>query len=233
MIKLGSKGADVARMQTLLNSQLVPSPQLTVDGDFGQKSHDALVRFQKSRGLAADGVVGPLTWTALGQKPVVKPAPPPTPVVAQGVARSWFAIAEAEIGVTENDKPGQHNPRIIEFHSTTTLRARTDETYWCSSFVNWVMIQSGRKGTDSAAAKSWLKWGTALTTPRVGAITVLRKKEPNPKPDELTATGFHVAFYLATTKTHIELLGGNQSNSVRRSKYLLSKYDIKGYRWPI
>lgn len=36
-----------------------------VDGIFGPKSLAAIKAFQKSRGLAADGIVGPLTWHAL------------------------------------------------------------------------------------------------------------------------------------------------------------------------
>lgn len=63
-------------------------------------------------------------------------------------------IAKAEMGIYENSAPGKHNKRIIEYHAVTTLKATTDETPWCSSFVNWVVKQAGYKGTDSALAKS-------------------------------------------------------------------------------
>jgi hypothetical protein len=46
-----------------------------------------------------------------------------------------YEIAKAELGTTE--VPGtQNNPRILEYHATTTLKATTDEVPWCSSFVN-------------------------------------------------------------------------------------------------
>jgi uncharacterized protein (TIGR02594 family) len=230
MLKLGSKGADVERMQTLLNSLLQPPPRLLVDGDFGKRSHDALVRFQASRGLTADGVVGPATWKALGQQP--QPVARVVPVRVVTPAQSWMTIAEAEIGVRENSAAGQHNKRILEFHKATSLRATEDEVPWCSSFVNWVMAESGRTGTKSAAAKSWLNWGTELGTPKVGAVTVIKKKTGGSDKATGSSSGFHVAFFVSTTATHLRLLGGNQSDSVKYSNFQLSKYDIKGYRWP-
>jgi uncharacterized protein (TIGR02594 family) len=230
MLKLGSKGADVERMQTLLNAMLKPSPRLRVDGDFGKKSHEALTRFQEARGLEVDGKVGPATWKALGQLPEPVPCVPVVPVMTP--ARPWMTIAEAEVGVRRNAAPGQHNERIIEFHKTTTLRATQDEVAWCSSFVNWVMVQSGRTGTKNALAKSWMGWGTELKEPQLGAITVIKKK--NAVADKATGstTGFHVAFFVSTTKTHVRLLGGNQSDSVKYSNFPLKEWDVKGYRWP-
>jgi uncharacterized protein (TIGR02594 family) len=229
MLKLGSKGADVERMQTLLNALLQPPPRLQVDGDFGQRSHDALVRFQASRRLNADGVVGPETWKALGQRS--QPVARVVNVRAVTPAQSWMTIAEAEIGVRENAAVGQHNKRILEFHKATSLRATEDEVPWCSSFVNWVMVESGRTGTKSAAAKSWLNWGTEVS-PRSGAVTVIKKKVGGADKATGSSSGFHVAFFVSATETHLRLLGGNQSDSVKYSNFQLSKYDVKGCRWP-
>lgn len=57
-LKKGSKGADVTYLQTKLG--------IGADGDFGPKTHAAVVAFQTSKGLAADGIVGPKTWAAIG-----------------------------------------------------------------------------------------------------------------------------------------------------------------------
>jgi uncharacterized protein (TIGR02594 family) len=217
-------------MQTLLNALLKPSPRLRVDGDFRKKSHDALVRFQESRGLEPDGRVGALTWKALGQQP--EPVAAVVSVRPNTPARPWMTIAEAEVGVRENAAPGQHNQRIIEFHKATTLRATEDEVPWCSSFVNWVMVEFGRVGTRSAAAKSWLSWGAELKEPRLGAITVIKKKTRGADKATGSSSGFHVAFFVSATESHIRMLGGNQSDSVKYSNFALSKYDIKSHRWP-
>jgi hypothetical protein len=104
----------------------------------------------REKGLTVDGEVGVNTRTALGLKPTPVPASPQIP---SGFA-PWMEIATAELGVHENSLSGRHNARIIEYHQATTLRATTDETAWCSSFVNWVFRQSGRTGTNNAAARS-------------------------------------------------------------------------------
>ncbi|HEX5760734.1 MAG TPA: TIGR02594 family protein [Thermoanaerobaculia bacterium] len=73
-------------------------------------------------------------------------------------------------------RPGlADNPRIVEYHRTTSLRATDDEVPWCSAFVNWCMREAGLRGTGSAAARSWLTWGSRLATPRRGCVTVLRR----------------------------------------------------------
>jgi len=229
-IKLNARGPEVQKLQLLLNTRVNPPPNLRVDGHFGQRTHLAVVAFQRAKGLVADGVVGPKTRVALGLKPVSVPvaavAAPPTPLAP------WMDIAVAELGVAEDSLPGQHNARIVEYHQTTSLKATDDETPWCSSFVNWVIKQSGRNGTNSAAAKSWLNWGVEDTAPSRGTIVVIKKKTAGTDHATGTATGFHVGFFVSSTATHIRILGGNQSDKVKESNFALSAYEVKGYRKP-
>ena len=63
-LRLGSKGDDVKYLQQYLNHYF-PSTPLVVDGIFGKKTEDAVKKFQKSRGLKADGIVGSQTWNEL------------------------------------------------------------------------------------------------------------------------------------------------------------------------
>ena len=67
-VQQGSQGADVRRLQILLNDKLIPRPHLRVDGDFGARTHAAVLAFQAQERLKVDGVVGERTWAALGQK---------------------------------------------------------------------------------------------------------------------------------------------------------------------
>lgn len=58
LLKRGSTGKAVKWLQIALGG-------LTVDGDFGWKTLNAVIAFQKKHGLAADGEVGPKTWKAI------------------------------------------------------------------------------------------------------------------------------------------------------------------------
>lgn len=58
----GSSGSRAKAAQTALNAH---GAGLAVDGNFGDVSVTAAKRFQTSKGLVADGVVGPITWAAL------------------------------------------------------------------------------------------------------------------------------------------------------------------------
>jgi len=62
---------DVKALQTVLNQD---GASLAVDGIFGRDTESAVRRFQNEHGLADDGIVGPLTWSAL----MGTPSPDPT-----------------------------------------------------------------------------------------------------------------------------------------------------------
>jgi uncharacterized protein (TIGR02594 family) len=113
------------------------------------------------------------------------------------------------------------------------LKATDDETPWCSSFVNWVMVKSGRKGTNNAAAKSWLGWGCAVNSPVPGVVTVIEKKAAGYCEASGSSSGYHVAFFVSSTPSHLRLLGGNQQNRVKYTEFPLSSYEVKGYCRPI
>jgi peptidoglycan hydrolase-like protein with peptidoglycan-binding domain len=61
-LEQGDDGADVARMQGLLNQS---GAALDVDGQFGDNTEAAVRTFQLSRGLEDDGICGPATWADL------------------------------------------------------------------------------------------------------------------------------------------------------------------------
>lgn len=135
----------------------------------------------------------------------------------------WLRIARAELGTKEISGDG-HTSRIIEYHATTSLRARDDETPWCSAFVNWCMGQAGYAGTNRANARSWLAWGRPLEVPVPGCVVILSRGSPS-------GQSGHVGFLVSSRPGFVRLLGGNQSNQVCEADY--PNYRWLGYRWPV
>jgi hypothetical protein len=65
ILKHGSRGEDVKRLQKVLNARgLCPEP-IVIDGVFGPTTLDAVKRFQRQAHLPVDGVVGEETWDRL------------------------------------------------------------------------------------------------------------------------------------------------------------------------
>jgi uncharacterized protein (TIGR02594 family) len=143
---------------------------------------------------------------------------------SRAYAEDFLNKAKKELGTSEI--PGkEHNPRVLEYHRETSLRAKTDEVPWCSSFANWVAKQLGVPGTNSAVALSWQKWGRGIDGPALGAVAVF--KHPN-------GTG-HVGFVAGVTpEGNIVVLGGNQGNQVKYSVYNPDSPQMKlvSYRVP-
>lgn len=61
-IKMGDFNVWVRKLQTKLNQT---GYKLTVDGDFGNNTKNALIAFQAEKGLVKDGICGPKTWAKI------------------------------------------------------------------------------------------------------------------------------------------------------------------------
>lgn len=73
----GSRGSEVQKLQRLINIRLAPFPNLAVDGIFGPFTFQAVQQYQRGMSIAADGVVGKLTWYHLlkGDKATISQPP--------------------------------------------------------------------------------------------------------------------------------------------------------------
>lgn len=225
-LSYGKHGPKVRYLQELLNKSLT-GPRLEVDGIFGPQTEAAVSRFQASIGYQIDGVVGPLTWVALKNRTATRHEVRPVKAAIPSEA-SWMPIATEEIGQTEISGD-QNNPRIIQYHASTTLHAAADEIPWCSSFVNWCLREAGIKGTRSAAAASWLTWGKPSEA-KIGAITIIHSI--GAVHNRVSVTGYHVGFFLRGDGSSVTLLGGNQRDQVRQSTYPKKAWRVVAYRWP-
>jgi uncharacterized protein (TIGR02594 family) len=234
LLKRGNKGPKVRDLQRRLRELgYNPGP---VDGIFGPRTEAAVRAFQRDSKLVADGIVGPCTRANL-QTPQLheasrRPAQPSAPRTSSqnvpgphGEPR-WMAVARQEICTREKALGSESNPRIVQYHEATSLRAQDDRTPWCAAFVSWVLERAGIRSMRSAWAKSYLNWGSALDHPRIGAITVFHRGSGPPS----SRGPGHVGFFVEDRGDSIILLGGNQRNHVNIKSY--SKSRLLSYRWP-
>lgn len=95
-------------------------------------------------------------------------------------------------------------------------------TPWCAGWANAVLKNAGYGGTDSLAARSFLKYGSAVDDPQKGDIVVMSRGNDQSKG--------HVGFFAGPGDTPgtIKILGGNQGNKVSIAEYPASS--VLGYR---
>lgn len=122
----------------------------------------------------------------------------------------YVKIALKEVGVQEI--VGKiHNPRVLEYQSTTSGKYTDDETPWCGAFVSWVMKQSGIKHSIKVPerAKEWINFGTNSKNPMLGSIAVKSR-----------VGGGHVCIVVGKSiNGKLLCVGGNQNNQVSISEY--------------
>jgi peptidoglycan hydrolase-like protein with peptidoglycan-binding domain len=92
-LRRGDDGEDVLDLQ-----RMIPRFSGAFDGDFGPVTEENVLRYQRSRGLVPDGIVGPQTWTALyDHQPPVKPTLPPGSLTPAQQARIMQIAEESDI----------------------------------------------------------------------------------------------------------------------------------------
>ena len=129
-----------------------------------------------------------------------------------------IGVAKAYVGSSERGSRG----RLMGlFNFAFDHKIDPSRTPWCAAFANAVLKKSGKKGTGSLAAKSFVSWGKKTHAPKNGDVVVLKP-----------GSRYHVGFYVGTVKrngrTYVAVLGGNQSNQVKVSYYPASK--VVAYR---
>lgn len=140
---------------------------------------------------------------------------------------AWLEIAWADEGVAEVEGRAANDTILGYFRDAGRDDITSDEVSWCAAFVGACLARAGvpvaLSHDQRLMAFSYLKVCTQIDTPRVGAIAVFWRGDPN------GWTG-HVGFVVGSTTTHIAVLGGNQANQVCVRKYPRDR--LLGLRWP-
>ena len=136
-----------------------------------------------------------------------------------------FDIAQRFAGIEEIEGK-VNNPQIMAMLKLDAQWPEDDEVPWCSAFMNYVCWLCRLPRSKSLRARSWLQVGRSvpLTEAFVGDVIVLNRLGGPMDPEIINAPG-HAGFYAGLGDDHsvIEVLGGNQSNTVKVSRYATSR----------
>ncbi len=121
VLKVGSKGAEVTKLQEGLKKLNFYSG--IVDGIFGSQTKEAVINFQKSQQLIADGIVGEKTWAKLNA------------ALSQDNSRSDFRVISVQ-----------------EFISSNRIKDSNPKSVAVQLFSNSLEEEEGRNSEDISVA---------------------------------------------------------------------------------
>lgn len=131
-----------------------------------------------------------------------------------------FDLAQRYAGIEEVGG-SLDNPAILAMLKLDNDWPQGDEVPWCSAFANHICWLTRLPRSKNLMARSWLTIGKGinLDDAEPGDIIVLKRGTGDqPGPEVLKAPG-HVGFYAGRFGEFIEVLGGNQSDTVKVSRY--------------
>ncbi len=122
VLKKGSRGSSVSDLQTKLN--LVIGAGLAVDGAFGNATYNAVLRFQRTYGLSADGIVGNQTWSRLNAEWQARQVVYPTSVSISASSMNLTVDYTKQLSASIN--PGNSTNKAITWTSSNGSIATVD-----------------------------------------------------------------------------------------------------------
>lgn len=138
----GDQGDEIAQIQKALVGF---GYEVGIDGDFGSKTKEAVIAFQKSKGLEADGVVGGATYRALLGRDMPEVSRGSTAVVRRVVQTSMQYIGVPYVfgGTTPGGFDCSGYTRYVFANAGVYLPRMADEQYWVGSSVSYGNLQVG------------------------------------------------------------------------------------------
>ena len=137
--------------------------------------------------------------------------------------RELVDIALSQYGIQEKSG-SMHNPVILHYFKDIGHKwVTTDETAWCSAFMNWVALKANCERSGKLYARSWLGIGTEIEEPQIGDLVIFWREGKN-------SWKGHVAIFINFSQNgkQIHCLGGNQNNKVCIKPYPIRR--LLGYR---
>ena len=111
----------------------------------------------------------------------------------------------------------KHNAAVLQYFTDSgNAWVKDDETAWCAAAMGAWLARSGIKPTGKLNARSYLAWGVPVLASKAvpGDVAVFKRGTSDWEG--------HVAFFEQFVGDKVQVVGGNQSNSVSRALYPLA-----------
>lgn len=211
VLKNGSKGAEVKELQNKLNKL---GYGLTVDGDFGTKTHNAVMHFQNYWGPSADGVVGSATQKRIDKAISFRESENPL-------------VRNAALCVGLSEPTG--DDEIISEYNTISGMHFALNAAWCQIFAAVMQHRAGYKpyltASCTAAVYYYKQHNAWLGKPQVGTLVYFDW--------DSSGDSDHVGIVAEVEGSTIYVIEGNSSgagyDAVRCKTYSVGNKQIIGY----
>ncbi len=238
IIKFGSRGPVVARLQGRLNAKgFGPIRQ---DGEFGAGTLGAVNQFQAAHALAVDGIVGPATWAELAAGGPAQETLVPVDV-PDGDHPTLLALrfASDDLGAVEAPDGSNAGPAIshlVDGYGEHWQIPGQGRYPWCAIAASvWIgqALGLGDRGDEMdwqahpfgnwlggvAAIEDWAReqgrWRTDFDLAPAGALFLMARSGSSSDPSRVTRAG-HCGLVVDVDGDRVNTVDANVANSVSR-----------------
>lgn len=215
----GDFGPDVGDVQQkLVEFGVALRPIELATASIGDSTRDAVREFQRSQGLADDGVVGARTLYALEHPRSSSSFAPGWRLDKTQIPAGLIVVVEAavgDVGLKEDPDGSNDGPDLKKFN--------TSGAAWCAvALYHWFKFhEGGAPWTRTASTWAFYQWAKKhkrivpkYAIVRPGDVWYVYRKPP--VPDD-TPRGHVALIVTANSTSRFSCVGGNESNRVRGS----------------
>lgn len=216
ILRQGSTGDGVKWLQQVLQNI---GFLISVDGNYGSDTLNAVLKFQKYWSLNQGQDVGENTRRGLKE-------------AIWGIFASDKAIINtATAEICRNETDGGDDKYILWYNNAVGTKFATTVA-WCAIFVSWCMRRSN---IDSKIYPNFASCSAGYSTFKKNEV-VRSPKNYSPKAGDLIFYDFnkdnspeHVGIVFANDGKYVYTIEGNSSDAVKHNKYAINNTSIFGY----